>query len=228
MSDPQPVNVEGCLPAPLRNTLDKLAQNDQFLIQLQNYVNQLGDQIKKGGNKYGTAKFGGKKPQYFQDLSNSDNILAYQQRPSFKIELTSGISLSGSDYKGNAKLLAWDNSAYSKSGDVYVVYDILGKFHHSVTGDRGIVTWDAQRSIWIVEEMNSPLLRYGTLSADLTSGGTATVNDPDSSQSVTALGDMIPAAKKLVSGTAVIVGWFPKFNSGVGTWRVISANACAV
>lgn len=225
MSDPRPVNVDGCLPAPLRGALDQLAQNDQFLIQLQNFVTQLGDQIKKKNN-FGTAKLGGKKPQFFQDAEETFGILPDQQRPMFKVELTSDVNASTG--LATAKLLAWNNTAYATSGDDYDVYEVFRKYRNGRDGDQGWIGWDAQRMKWIILSLNTPMTRIGTLGASLSSGAgsSASFTDTHDSAAITNVyGNMVPSGQSLASGTMVVIAWFPKVSDGM--WIVISANACA-
>lgn len=233
MPDPQPVHIDGCIDPPMRRSLQQLAQNDLYLIQLGDVVNGLVadvTQLKGPGPK----KLNGRPAQIYLDNSESYNIVPPKLRPAVLAKLTTPMpaySATFTSRKCKCKLfVSKGDGTWDVSGDEFDIYDFSGNFWYLVANDYAYLNWDAQEEKWIVVGTNSPDHREGQLVGSLSATTSTTVawlvygSPPSYSGAVADVyGYLVPSGKSLAANTIV------KCNACQlrKKWVVYSSNACA-
>jgi hypothetical protein len=204
--------------------LEQLAQNDLYLIQLGDTVNQLLKDVAELKGP-GPKKLNGKPAQYYIDNSVSIGEVPPKNTPVVEVILTADMTPSGSFYTATAKLRkSKGNGVYAATGDNFDIWDINANWWYLIEDDTAFISWDAQQNVWRIVYSDVTQHLEGVLGADLSSGGSASVTDHSTGTVRTAYGYMVPTGKKLASGTRV------KYNACMlrKKWVVYSSQDCAV
>lgn len=221
MTTPNPIHVDGCLDAPLRRTLQEVAQAVQYLIDLGDVVKKLGDEVNNI-KVYGTNRLAGKPANYYIDNTESEGEVPPRLTPRVDIVLTSDMAVSGGIWSAKAKLYQSNGSGtFAATGDEFNVYDVYERWWHAKSGDHGYVEWDSQYNeigAFKVSWLDTLPIRYGTSAADLTSGGTVTIGGR------TVYGDNVPTDYKIPSGARLT--YYADHTDK--HWIAIASNKCVV
>jgi hypothetical protein len=228
MSDTKRLSIDGCITPPLKKIFDRIAENAKIQETIENNVTIL---IGTTPGTSGPTYLNGQPASYYLDLSNHTSFLTNGSMPRRMIELTGNLS-GGS---ANAKFYDWDGvSAYGTPGSNFTVYDVFSRWPHSVSGDRGWITQDRIRNVWIVEWMNTPLVQVGyldqgdSIASGSGSSGTVRVGGTKASPAKTyeVYGHNVLDTKSIPVGDDTRVTFYYDFDEAKRI--AISTNKCVV
>lgn len=228
--NPQPVHVDGCIEPPLRRTMQQLAQNDLYLIQLGDTINSLVADVKELKGP-GPKRLNGRPAQIYLDNSQSYETVPPKLRPATVAKTTTDMptySATFSDRTCKAKMYASNGAGtWDVTGDEVDVYDFSGNFWYVRSGEVIYADWDRQEEKWIVIGTTAPDHREGRLDGALTRDGSTNAERLVYGGTYSAVKDevfgyMVPDGKQIPDNARV------KYNACQirKEWVVYSSDTC--
>lgn len=151
-------------------------------------------------------------------------VLAARRLPVPKIRLLEDMSVNGTF--AAAKVIKWNGSIYDPVGDAADVYDIFGKWEHSLAGDEGYLGYDEEREVLYLYDMDTPLIRIGILNSgdDITSGSGGVGTVVSDGKNFEVYGFNVLDTKKIPQGSDTYVTFYYDFAEH--KYIAISTNKC--
>lgn len=133
----------------------------------------------------------------------------------------------------SVKFYEWGGSSYAASGSAFNAYDVFNCYPHCAAGDLGLIAYDAVRGVWVIDRLNTPLVRTGVLNGDagdghdtdLGSGASANANVKVGSVNYLVYGHQVPDGKSIPKASDTSITFYYDF--GEAKYIAISSNKCA-
>lgn len=154
------------------------------------------------------------------------NVIGPRRLPPPKLRLLENMSVNGTF--ASAKVITWSSGAYNVTGDAADVYDLFGKWEHSLTDDEGYLGYDEERDVLFLYDMNTPLIRIGILNSgdDITSGSGGVGTVVSSGKNFEVYGFNVLDTYKIPLGATTYVTFYYDFAEN--KYIAISTNKCVV